>query len=76
MKAEEVKGSEVLPALGQTIRGTLRGPPSASVAPPAESGPLVRLSLHGSLEGVGGVITSEVCHLKADISVIPEMQLF
>ena len=31
---------------------------------------------HGSLEGVGGVITSEVCHLKADISVIPEMQLF
>ena len=31
---------------------------------------------HGSLEGVGGVITSEACHLKADISVIPEMQLF
>ena len=31
---------------------------------------------HGSLEGVGGVITSEVCHLKVDISVIPEMQLF
>ena len=32
--------------------------------------------IHGSLEGIGGVITSEVCHLKAVISVIPEMQLF
>ena len=31
---------------------------------------------HGSLEGVGGVLISEVCHLKADTLVITETQLF
>ena len=31
--------------------------------------------LHGSLEGVGGVIGSEICHSKAVISVIPETHL-
>ena len=31
---------------------------------------------HSSLEGVGGVIRSEVRHLKADISLIPETQRF
>ena len=31
---------------------------------------------HGSLEVVGDVITSEVCHSKANISVITETQLF
>ena len=30
----------------------------------------------GSLEGVGSVLTSDVCHLKADILVITETQLF
>ena len=30
----------------------------------------------GSLEGVGGALTSEVCHSKADISVITGTQLF
>ena len=32
--------------------------------------------IHGSLEGVGDVITSEVCHSKADVSVITETQVF
>ena len=32
--------------------------------------------LHGSLEGVGDVITSEACQSKADITVITETQLF
>ena len=27
---------------------------------------------HGSLEGVGGLKTSEVCHSKADVLAIPE----
>ena len=34
------------------------------------------LVAHGSLEGVGDVITSEECHSKAEISVITETQLF
>ena len=33
-------------------------------------------SYHGSLEGIGDIITSEVCRSKADISVIAETQLF
>ena len=32
--------------------------------------------IHGSLEGVGGVLTSELCHSKADILVITKTQLF
>ena len=31
---------------------------------------------HGSLEGVGDVLTSEVYHSKADILVITETRLF
>ena len=34
-----------------------------------------RLYFHGSLEGIGSVLTSEVCHSKADISET-ELQLF
>ena len=35
---------EVLPAFGRTIRGTLKGVPAASAAPPADLGPPVPLS--------------------------------
>ena len=34
------------------------------------------ISIHGSLEGIGGLKTNEAYHSKADALVIPEMYFF